>query len=312
MKILRWLFFCFLSNIAVGTQLNSIVVFGDSMSDNGNLYEYLKHQLPSSPPYYDGRFSDGPVWIENIAKMYYPTQTTAHLLDYAFGGAGIAEDDDVLFTLNREMQSYLLAHQQQADKNSLYVVWIGANNYLGIPKPEEIDSLTTTVIDGIQSGLKKLVAAGAQHIMVMNLPNLGETPAAELFAAADILQQCTELHNAKLFDTFAELKQEFPQVDWLLYDVSAVFNQVRQDPSRYGFTNIKDTCYDIALMHNEASTILSNPMLMIATQILLSVTPHVCDSYFYFDPVHPTALTHRILAHYVDEFLKNSNIEFVV
>jgi phospholipase/lecithinase/hemolysin len=45
--------------------ITEIVVFGDSLSDTGNLFAYEKMMnlplLPPSPPYYQGRFSNGRV-----------------------------------------------------------------------------------------------------------------------------------------------------------------------------------------------------------------------------------------------------------
>ena len=41
-----------------------IVVFGDSLSDNGN--QYKNTGQPPSPPYYNGRFSNGPTWSRVI------------------------------------------------------------------------------------------------------------------------------------------------------------------------------------------------------------------------------------------------------
>ena len=66
MKLLATLSAFLFSGIVAATPLQNIVVFGDSLSDNGNLYEIMKHQLPQSPPYYKGRFSNGPVWVEHL------------------------------------------------------------------------------------------------------------------------------------------------------------------------------------------------------------------------------------------------------
>ncbi len=58
MKLLATLGAFVFSGIVADAPLHNIVVFGDSLSDNGNLYEIMKHQLPQSPPYFEGRFSN--------------------------------------------------------------------------------------------------------------------------------------------------------------------------------------------------------------------------------------------------------------
>ena len=35
-------------------------MFGDSLSDTGKMYDKMRGYLPSSPPYHQGRFSNGP------------------------------------------------------------------------------------------------------------------------------------------------------------------------------------------------------------------------------------------------------------
>jgi len=50
MKLLATLGAFLFSGIVAATPLHNVVIFGDSLSDNGNLYEFMKHQLPQSPP----------------------------------------------------------------------------------------------------------------------------------------------------------------------------------------------------------------------------------------------------------------------
>src|SRR6185503_19725473 len=68
-----------------GTPFNKIVFFGDSLSDDGNLYAYDFNFLPKSPPYFEGRFSNQYVWSDivsaSFAKDYGVTKD-----NYAFGG----------------------------------------------------------------------------------------------------------------------------------------------------------------------------------------------------------------------------------
>ena len=67
-----------------------LVVFGDSLSDNGNLYAVTGGTQPLSPPYYQGRFSNGPVFTELLgfnAGRYTAGAPVTGSVNYAFGGA---------------------------------------------------------------------------------------------------------------------------------------------------------------------------------------------------------------------------------
>ena len=64
----------------IPSSFSDIVVFGDSLSDNGNLFR-LTGQPP--PPYFKGRFSNGPVWVERLAAPLGLDGIT----DFALGGA---------------------------------------------------------------------------------------------------------------------------------------------------------------------------------------------------------------------------------
>ena len=46
--------------------IKRLVVFGDSFSDSGNLFKATAGLIPKNP-YWEGRFSNGPVWSEYLA-----------------------------------------------------------------------------------------------------------------------------------------------------------------------------------------------------------------------------------------------------
>ncbi|MGA7806692.1 SGNH/GDSL hydrolase family protein, partial [Bradyrhizobium sp.] len=68
-----------MTSSAFASSFSSVIVYGDSLSDNGNLYSLIGYP---PPPYYDGRFSNGPVAAEQLA-----TNLGAPLYDFAVGGA---------------------------------------------------------------------------------------------------------------------------------------------------------------------------------------------------------------------------------
>src|SRR4051812_24277895 len=46
----------------------NLVVFGDSLSDVGNLSLSNGNIETPSPPYFAGRFSNGPLWVDTLAS----------------------------------------------------------------------------------------------------------------------------------------------------------------------------------------------------------------------------------------------------
>lgn len=297
------LILCF-SVIASATTLDKVVVFGDSLSDNGNLYAYMKHQFPVSPPYYKGRMTNGPVWAELLVDSYFPGAVDSHLLDYAFAGAAVVEgDDEPLFTLRSELESYFLSHDNKADDHTLYVVWIGANNYLALP--EDGEQAVHDVGFGIKRSLQELADKGAKHVLVLNLPDLGRTPAAAEFDAVTELTSLSERHNQQLFEIIEELKQSSPSVQWLHFDVRNALDDLLTNPQANGFTNITDTCYESSMDEPSANT-----GLKVASTLKLKSKKSACDGYLFFDLVHPSVLAHKILAERTKKLLSDSEVNF--
>lgn len=306
MNLLLTIFFVLFSGIGLAEPLNNIVVFGDSLSDNGNLYEYMQHRIPSSPPYFEGRFSNGPVWIEHLTSSVFPGNEAAHLLDYAFGGAAVVDgmdDDAALFTLKREVDAYLIAHHNQADPLSLFIVWIGANNYLALS--DDVEKTVDDVNKGIRKELERLAQSGARHVLVLNLPDLGSTPAAREFDKQAELSTYSRLHNDTLAKSIDSLQSIYPQVQWVAFDTDRLFRELLDSPEAFGFKNTTDTCYDILVDKPSRHTVLT-----MVSNISLKPRDERCDDYLFFDPIHSTSIAHKLLAEKVRAHLEAVGIEF--
>ena len=82
---------------------DNVISFGDSLSDTGNVFAFIGEP---PPPYFQGRFSNGPVWTELLAggagSMNSPFQGTGVTgnVNLAFGGART----DLLANLNNVAQ----------------------------------------------------------------------------------------------------------------------------------------------------------------------------------------------------------------
>ena len=72
---------------------SDLIIFGDSLSDTGNVFIVTGGALPSQSagPYAGGRFSNGPLWVETLANgLGLPTSASPFLVggnNYAFAGA---------------------------------------------------------------------------------------------------------------------------------------------------------------------------------------------------------------------------------
>ena len=115
----------------------AIYVFGDSYCDVGNLFAATGGAVPADPPYYNGRFSNGPVWVEHVANAWGLPHETLPLggTDYAWGGAFVTADHPlgggaVIPSVPHQVQLYLSQHGGKADPNALYVLEGGGNDII--------------------------------------------------------------------------------------------------------------------------------------------------------------------------------------
>jgi phospholipase/lecithinase/hemolysin len=251
---------------------SQMYTFGDSLVDNHNVFQYTDGALPPSQlGYYNGRFTNGPVWVDYLADDLGIQQT-----NYAFGGATTGTYNTIelppkfgtLPGLTAQVQSFM-ADYPQADENGLYVIWAGANDYLGggVKNPlQPVNNLVSTV--------DSLASIGAKNFLVVNLPDLGNTPTTYGTPYSGGLNYLTGLHNSALSETLTALNQQQPNLKITLLDSNSLFNRVIGSPGEFGFTNVTDSCLNLT-----AKTICSNP-----------------DEYLMWDYIHPTTSAHRIIA----------------
>ena len=122
---------------APGAPYTAMYVFGDSLSDTGNVSLATFGLLPVSPPYADRSFSNGPVWAQDLAQSLGlpPLQPSlAGGTDFAYGGAETGQTPT--HTLNpTDLPSQFTQFQTQVaspQAGALYAIWIGSNDVLDI------------------------------------------------------------------------------------------------------------------------------------------------------------------------------------
>jgi phospholipase/lecithinase/hemolysin len=243
--------------------INSVVAYGDSLSDNGNLYAAVGQP---GAPYYGGRRSDGPVAVEQLAAAL-----GVPLVDYAWIGAttGVGNYADAgtvtgfgSFSLPGMQTVFAQTQASLAPflANGLFVVWGGPNDFLA-PSPLDptYDDIIQRAVQNILGIVNSLDALGAQNILVPGMPDLGLTP---YFRSIGLSAQASAITDA--FN--GALRLSLP-ADVDFYDTASLLRSVVADPGAYGFTNVTDPCFN-------GTSVCANP-----------------SEYLYFDDFHPTTAT---------------------
>ena len=218
---------------------NNIVFFGDSLSDNGNLYDYDFHYFPKSPPYFMGRFSNGNVWSEYVAQ-YFQVNNKVTAANYAVGGeTAILRDpitnDNLPFSLSESVTLYLTKTLFDSDqrKNTLFIIWIGANDYLSQKNADKLDGITTEVVKSIQDTIERLIGEHGKGFLIINMPNLSKTPYSKEHSLIDAFNAFSLTHNIKLDEKVSQLQSKYPSADIQLYDVNNMFTSAIANPEPY-------------------------------------------------------------------------------
>lgn len=249
-------FFCIIlqstssSAAGIGTPYNKIVFFGDSMTDNGNLYSMVFKYMPKSPPYFNGRFSNGYVWSDRVAR-YFAENYSITSFNYAIGGQtailhSVTEGFSP-YTLLISVNNYLMRTVFRDRSTTLFVIWIGANDYLR--GAIDADTLTNDVTDRIKAAVERLIYFGGKNFLIINIPNLAKSPYSDATSMHDILNTLSIKHNAKLNDVVAQIQQIYADVNIQIIDVNQLLDNFFANPNKYNekyhinIKNLNTSCW---------------------------------------------------------------------
>ncbi|MFC5441215.1 autotransporter domain-containing protein [Rhodanobacter ginsenosidimutans] len=169
---------------ASAAQFSNVVVFGDSLSDSGNLSMFAQSPVPM-------RFTTNPgtTTIENVATDlgFQLAPSLAGGSDYAWGGAGVNTNSPGtpagVPTLTSQIDGYLAAGA--VDGKALYSVWGGAN-------------------DIFYHATAAGAGATAQQLIAANTAGLPATTAAQV--AAQISSQVMATAGVSSFETAEQVQ----------------------------------------------------------------------------------------------------------
>ena len=270
---------------------STIYAFGDSLSDAGNDYAASGGLLPSSPPYSDGRFSNGKVWVQDLAAKLGLPNVRASLdggHDFAYGGAE-AGSETLHSATPIDLPSQLvqfLAQDPHPAANALYTLSIGANDLLdAIPvyasNPAGAVADVTAAAANEVKFVASLIADGAKNFDILNVPDLGVTPEERDAGTTAAATTLSAQYDAAIGTSLAQLASQ-DHVAIHLVDTFTLIDQGVANPHEFGLKNVTTPVwtgnyYDPFSGH-------------------LNVHGAAQNTYLFFDHLHPTAAGHEIVA----------------
>lgn len=327
--ILFFPLFAFASDL----EFNKVVIFGDSLSDTGNLWRNLAHIIPRSPPYFHGHFSNGKMWDEVFYEHYFPARDDFADYNYAVGGASayLSIDAPLPYTLSQEVDNYLYNYDFDDNSKVLYIIWIGGNNYLRLTHYSS--STTTNAVDAIRKAAERLVNHGANKILIANLPHMGIMPEAIENHEIELLDVMSREHNEKLYDMVESLKDKYDgqlhdKVNFVYFDSEKNLDDVFSNPDKFGMHHLDTACYTggytfkpaekemksylfgllanapRSLSASRMSAMLKDPSTREAIKVAMyhdshPIKDYQCDDFLFWDHVHPSTHAHRYIAEYM-------------
>jgi phospholipase/lecithinase/hemolysin len=306
-----------------------LYAFGDSLSDAGNLSlatDVTGGVVPVSPPYYRETyydpvigtdvsanvFSNGPTWVQNLSVTLGLGTLAPSLLDgndFAYGGAETgatpqnADDAEIdAISLPSQLVQFE-AGVSHPSPDALYTLSIGSNDLLDILADTSLTAAqqTTDVDDAVNNEIgfvDSLVGYGAEHLLVLNVPDLGKTP-----DVMDGLANGTSVASAAFDSLASSLASEYNAdltsqlatvhgANVTVVNAYQLIDDAVASPSAYGLSNVTSPVWTGSYSVPGSGTLAST---VTATQ----------DQYLFWDHLHPTETGELAVASLAEADLSN-------
>jgi phospholipase/lecithinase/hemolysin len=301
--------------LACSTPFTSLYFFGDSLTDTGNvakassvLNSYTFGAIPRhpTPPYVDGRFTNGPVWAEYVAaeleraqdaqpagmSMGWFGQVGGPGNNYAVGGARTGSGgalgllDVILPTgIFEQVDFYFSKTGGVADPAALYFIVGGGNDLRDAARISDVAQRARAARqagENIAYSVRNLYLAGARNFVLVNSPDIGlipETIGDNLTAVGSEVS----LQFNNWMDLYAAYLRGVPGFHLQYFDLFGLHHDL---VAEYGLESIRG-CKD-------------GP-------------PDLCDHTLFFDSIHPNARVHKIIGDRIaDQLLGRSSAPDVI
>ncbi|KAI8319920.1 hypothetical protein GQ54DRAFT_299001 [Martensiomyces pterosporus] len=291
-------------------------VFGDSLSDVGILKNITYGLFPPTP-YWNGRFTSGPVWNEYVALLLgYGIDNravgAAHITDsrvkvLTFIPMDVPSTRDQIVAFQTDNPNFA---QSAASTHDIAILGIGTNDIrfsLSEIASNKVDtgnfteSLSDTVIDRLQ----QLKEVGFKNIFLVNIPNLEHTPIVRLTNKQQVARDTVAAYNEKLAAKANTWAQSAGVEAFGIADLGT-----------YADLSVKPSVASaLGLLDTTTSCIGGNALNMIGGQNYIGALQKFIfntmdfvfcgnsSTTYFFDPIHPNDRVHRLFGYYVHEVI---------
>ncbi|WP_165820099.1 SGNH/GDSL hydrolase family protein [Microvirga sp. KLBC 81] len=264
--------------------------FGDSITDAGRLPEPFR----PDPPYDDGRFTNGLVYAQLLTQELQDFGVTAN--NYAYGGAKAlpSEPQQLLIGLDAQVSEFEISYLLDGPGASAAVIFIGGNDYHDVDPSDP--TIVSRVLESIDDAAMRLARRGVDELILFNLPLSSQIPRRSLLSAAELAAEdaMIKAHN----DGLQQLAATYSGagVRTTIVDVYRLLREVRADKETFGLKAVNSSLY-----------ILDEDDMPVRNEITSQFDP---DEVAFFDPVHPSAAGHGILAAFAEATLRADLVTF--
>jgi thermolabile hemolysin len=248
--------------VTTGYSFTVLYAFGDSLTDTGR-------NPPTETGYYQGRFSNGSLWIEYLsARLGIPYNAANNL---AVSGSTTSDLLSQIAGLPLPTNS----------PSALFSVWSGANDFLqsignGVNDAAWSVTVSNAVLN-ITNAVDALYTNGAREVMVGNLPNLGQIPALSGGGTfTNYIDTKVQLFNSTLGTAITNLMSGCPGLRIYFLNANQEVSTVYNSPATYGFTVVSTGALQDASLTDKS---FNGPGA----------------NYLFWDLVHPTTKMHALV-----------------
>ena len=286
---------------AQASSYSTIYSFGDSLSDVGNIFAATGGAIPApsfpsgAPAYFDGRFSNGPNWVDDLsAKLGLGpvTPSAEGGNDFAVGGAQTGPTSVnpgvPLVDLNYQVQEFKVLDPSPTP-GALYTLDIGANDIgnalsaYGKNPSFDLTGFLTEAVANTVGAIDTLYSDGARDLLYYEVPDLSLVPAFE--AAGPLGGELAMQFN---YAVLAEIKP-LEAGGLTVFDVPifSALQTIVSYPYRFGLTNVTSPC--ISGNFEAPGTECADP-----------------SQYLFWDDEHPTATGQSLTANLAYDVLSGA------